>query len=98
MAPHNPQQNGVAERNNKTIVGVAPTMLHDQGLPLHLWFEACNTVVYLQKRSPHHILGMKTQEEAFSRKRPDVSHFRIFGSLLYWHVKKDARKKLEPTT
>ena len=41
IAPHNPQQNGVAERNNKTIVGAAQAMLHDQGLPMHLWAEAC---------------------------------------------------------
>ena len=33
IAPHNPQQNGVAERNNRTIVGVARAMLHDQDLP-----------------------------------------------------------------
>ena len=79
-------------------MGVAQAMLHDQGLPLHLWAEACNTSVYLQNRSPHHILGMKTPEEAFSEKRPNVSHFRIFGSLVYCHVTKDARKKLEPTT
>ena len=36
MAPHNPQQNGMVNRKNKTIVGVARVMLHDQGLPLHL--------------------------------------------------------------
>ena len=36
IAPHNPQQNGVAERKNRTIVGAARAMLHDQGLPLHL--------------------------------------------------------------
>ena len=47
IAPHNPQQNGVAERKNRTIVGAAWAMLHDQGLPLHLWAEACNTVVYV---------------------------------------------------
>eukprot|EP00253_Pinus_taeda_P032069 PITA_32069 len=40
IAPHNPQQNGVAERKNRTIVGAARAMLHDQGLPLHLWAEA----------------------------------------------------------
>ena len=45
--PHNPQQNGVAERKNKTIVGATQEMLHDQGLPLHLWAKACNTTVYL---------------------------------------------------
>eukprot|EP00253_Pinus_taeda_P021914 PITA_21914 len=66
MAPHNQQQNGVVERKNRTIVGAAQEMLHDQGLPLHLWAEACNTAVYLQNRSPHHILGMKTPEEVFS--------------------------------
>ena len=41
---------------------------------------------------------MKTPEEAFSGKRPDVGHFRIFGSSVYFHVTKDERKKLEPTT
>jgi len=56
-----------------------------------LWAEACNTMVYLQNRSPHRILGMKTPEEVFSSKRPDVGHFRIFGSSVYCHVTKDAR-------
>ena len=40
---------------------------------------------------------MKTPMEAFSRKRLDVSHFRIFGSSVHCHVTKDARKKLDPT-
>jgi transposase InsO family protein len=44
--PYNPQQNGVAKRNNRAIVGVARSMLHDQGLPLFLWAEACYTTVY----------------------------------------------------
>ena len=44
---HNPQQNGVEERKSMSIIGVAQAMLHDQGLPLHLWAEACNTTVYL---------------------------------------------------
>ena len=90
MTPHDPQQNGVAKRKNRLIVGVARVMLHDQSLPLHLWAEACNTIVYLQNRSPNRILGMKTPMEAFSGKRLDVSHFRIFGSLAYCHVTKDA--------
>jgi len=65
-------------------------MLHDQALPLHFWVEACNTTMYLQNRSLHHILGMKTREEAFSGKRPDMGHFRIFRSSVYCHVTKDA--------
>ena len=71
-------------------------MLHDRGLPMHLWAEACNTAVYLQNRCPHRVLGMSTPEEAFTSKKPDVSHFKIFGSLFYVHVTKNAMKKLEP--
>lgn len=47
VVTHNPQQNGVAERKNKMIVGATREMLHDQGLPMHLWAEACNTTVYV---------------------------------------------------
>jgi transposase InsO family protein len=47
IPPHNPQQNGVTERKNRMIVGVVRVMLHDQGLPMHLWVEACNTTVYV---------------------------------------------------
>jgi hypothetical protein len=97
IAPHNPQQNGVAERKNRRIVGAARAMLHDQGLPMHLWAEACNTGVYVQNRCPHRILGMSTPEEAFTGKKPDVSHFEIFGSSIYVHVTKDSRKKMEST-
>jgi len=95
---HNPQQNEVAERKNRSIMGVARVMLHDQILPIHLWAEACNTIVYLQNRSPHHILGMKTPMEAFSRKQPYVSHFYIFGLPVFYHVTKDAQNKLDTTT
>jgi hypothetical protein len=42
--PYNPQQNGVAERKNRAIVGATRAMLHDQRLPLFLWAEACVTL------------------------------------------------------
>ena len=51
----------------------------------------------MQNSCPHKILGMSTPEEAYSGKTPDISHLRIFGSTVYMHVTKDARKKLEPT-
>jgi transposase InsO family protein len=47
IVPHNPQQNRVVERKNRMIMGVARAMLHDQDLPMHLWEEACNTIVYV---------------------------------------------------
>jgi len=73
-------------------------MLHDQGLPLHLWVEACNIAVYVWNRSAYRILESKTPEEDYSDKRPNVGHFKIFGSLVYFHVTKDAQKKLEATS
>ena len=45
--PHTPQQNGVAERKNRTMVGAAKAMLFDQGLPLFLWVDAYRTAVYI---------------------------------------------------
>ena len=78
-------------------MGVARAMLHDQGLPMHLWAEACNTTVYVQNRCPHRVLGMSTPKEEFSGKKHDISHLKIFGSLVYIHVTKDVRKRLELT-
>jgi hypothetical protein len=93
--PYNPQQNGVAERKNRAIVEAARAMLHDQGLPLFLWAEACYTAVYLQNRSPHRAVGSMTPKEAFSGKKPEVGHFRIFGSITYSYVPSEKRTKLE---
>ena len=95
--PYYPQQNGVAERKNRSIAGVAKAMLHDEGLPLFLWAKTWNTVVYLQNRSPHCALGNVTLEQAFSGKKPDVGRFRIFGCLTYSYVPNVNRTKLEPT-
>ena len=78
-------------------MGAARAMLHDRGLPLHLWAKAYNTSVFVQNHSPGWILGISTPEEAFSSKKPTVSYFKIFGSYVYFHVTKDSRKKLEPT-
>ena len=60
-----PEQNGVAERKNRTILEVAHAMLWDQGLPKFLWGEVVNIVVYVQNRCPHSALDSKTPEELF---------------------------------
>ena len=51
IVPYNPQQNGVAERKNKTICEAAKAMITDLDLPLSLWAEAACTAVYIQNRS-----------------------------------------------
>ena len=95
--PYTTEQNGVAERKNRSIVGATLVTLHDQSLPFFLWAEACSTAVYLQNRSPHHAVGNMTPKECFSRKKPEVGHFHIFGSMNYSHVPSEKRTKLEPT-
>jgi len=64
--PYTPEQNGVAERKNRTIMEAVRAMLHDQSLPKFLWAEAANTTVYVQNRCPHQALGSKTPEEKFT--------------------------------
>ena len=97
-APYSPEYNGAAERKNRSIMGAAQVMLHDQILPLHLWVETYNTTVYLQNMSPHQILGMITLKVDFLERKLNVSHFMIFGAFAYCHVSKESRKKLESTT
>lgn len=72
-------------------------MLHDQDMPHYLWEKACSTIVYIQNRVPHKVLGKITPKEYFMGKKPDVSRFRIFQSLLYYHIKGATCSKLDQT-
>ena len=57
----NPQQNGVVERKNRTIMEPARAMLHDQDLPMHIWEEVARTAMYVQNLTPHRVLDNKTR-------------------------------------
>ena len=70
-------------------------MLHDQGLPNYLWGEATNIIVYVQNRCPHQALDLKTLNEVFIGKKPHVSHFKIFGCPVNFHVPKQKRNMLD---
>jgi hypothetical protein len=95
--PHNPQQNGVAERKNRSIEETVKSLLNDQGLSMFLWGEAAMTTIYVQNRSPHRMLKDMTPEESFSGKKPNVENLRVFGCPVYSHIPKDKRNKLEPS-
>ncbi|GKA68390.1 ribonuclease H-like domain-containing protein [Tanacetum coccineum] len=74
-----PQQNGVAERKNRTLIEAARTMLADLKLPTTFWAEAVNTACYVQNRvlviKPHN----KTPYELFLGRKPALSFMRPFG-------------------
>ncbi|TQD81825.1 hypothetical protein C1H46_032578 [Malus baccata] len=57
---YTPQQNGVVERKNRTVVEMAKTMLHDRGMPYVLWAEAVHTAVYILNRCPTKARGNTT--------------------------------------
>ena len=90
-----PQQNGVAERMNQTLLARARCMLSNAGLARRFWSEAVATACYLINRSPHTGIGCKTPFEVWSRKAADYSDLRVFGCVAYYHVDDG---KLEPTT
>jgi IS30 family transposase len=93
--PYTPQQNGCAERSNRTITEMARTLLLAKNLPL-LWAEAVNTVVYtLNQTGPSRIEG-KTPLELFVGKSRHLDKFHVFGTSCYVHVPKDKRKKWDP--
>ena len=75
----------------------ARAMLHDQDFPMHLWAKAARTMVYVQNCTPHRVLKNKTPEEVFSGKKLEVNHLRIFGCLVYIHIPKEKRTKLDPS-
>ncbi|GJR86154.1 retrovirus-related pol polyprotein from transposon TNT 1-94 [Tanacetum coccineum] len=81
--PRTPQQNGVVERRNRTLMEAARTMLIFAKAPMFLWTEAIATACYTLNRSLIHTLHGKTYYELLKGKKPEVNYFRVFGSLCY---------------
>jgi hypothetical protein len=94
-APYSPQQNGVKERANKTIMECARSMILARRLKHEFWGEAVNTVVYIKKRCPTEVFDSKTPQEAWNGKKPDVSHLRVFSYKAFAHIPDKKRTKLE---
>ena len=91
--PKTPQQNGVAEKMNRTLVESVRSILVDAHLPHKFWAKALSTAVHLRNRSPTKAVEDKTPYEAWSGDRPNVKHLRVFmkhlqvfGCIAYTHV------------
>jgi hypothetical protein len=92
--PYTPQQNGKAERLNRTLLERARSMLAESGLPRSLWGEAIRTANYLRNRAP--VKGKPlTPWELFVGRKPDVSHLRVWGAKAFVHIPSQLRRKLD---
>lgn len=94
---YSPEQNGAAERLNRTLMEKVRSMLAASKLPKNLWAEALATANYVRNRSP--VSGKDlTPWELFFGTKPNVSHLRTFGARAYAHIPKQLRTKLESTS
>lgn len=91
--PYTPQQNGLAERMNRTLVERARCMISNTDLQKPIWAEAIATAAYIVNRSPTKSLQWKTPFEMWTGRKPELSHMRIFGSEAMTHIPKEKRHK-----
>ncbi|GKB10788.1 retrovirus-related pol polyprotein from transposon TNT 1-94 [Tanacetum coccineum] len=91
-----PQQNGVVERRNRTLVEAARTMLIFSKLPGFLWAEAVATTCFTQNRSIIHTRYNKTPYELLRGRKPNIAYFHVFGSLCYPTNDRDDLGKMKP--
>jgi transposase InsO family protein len=95
-----PQQNGKAERANRTILEAITAALAESGLPGSFWGEALASFIHVWNRLPSSSTASKSRQttpyELWYNKKPDLSHLRVWGCRAYVHIQRDKRTKLEP--
>ena len=95
---YTPEQNGVAERANRTIIASVRAMLQARNLETRFWAEATATAVYVKNRSPHVSVPGKTPYEVWTGRKPNLKHLRVFGCDAYAMTPKALRSKLNPNS
>ena len=94
--PYSPQQNGVAERMNRTLMNHTRSILISQKVEKKFWAEALSTVVYIRNRVTAQSLGPNlTPHHLWNDQAPNISHLRIFGSKCWYVLPKTKIKKLD---
>ncbi len=93
--PYTPEQNGAAERENRTLMEAARSMLQAKQFPNKLWAEAVNTAAYVLNRTGPTKVEDKTPYELWKGKKATSEHLRIFGTECFVHVPSQRRQKLD---
>ena len=93
--PNSPDQNGVAERRNRTLLDMVWSMLSSSNLPKSLWTEALNIAVYILNRVPTKVVP-KTPFELWKGWKPSLRHMRVWGcpsEVRIYNIRKEAGPK-----
>lgn len=94
--PYTPEQNGCAEREMRTIVESARTMLQAKQIEKKFWAEATNLAVHVLNRAGTSTVENKSPYELWYGKEARLDHLRAFGSEVFIHIPKERRQKLDP--
>ena len=94
-APYTPQQNGVSERKNRTIMEMARCLMFKKNLPREYWAETAHTAVFLLNRLPTKAVAEKTPYEAWYGFKPSLKNLKVFGCLCFVYVPQIKRDKLD---
>ncbi|KAG9442378.1 hypothetical protein H6P81_018232 [Aristolochia fimbriata] len=95
--PYTPQQKGIAERRNRTLLKMVRCMLNHSMLGTQFWVEALDTATYILNRVLYKTTKT-TPYELWTSRSPDLSHLRVWGSGAHVKVPDQNRGKLDPKT
>ena len=94
-APITPQQNGIAERKNRTLQEMARVMLSSKNLSKKFWAEALNTACHIGNRVYLRTGSTMTPYEILNHKKPTLKYFHVFGCICYVLNDRDYRSKFD---
>nr|GEV11323.1 zinc finger, CCHC-type [Tanacetum cinerariifolium] len=94
-APYSPQQNGIVERRNRSIMSTTRSMLKAMNMLQIFWAEAIRHAVYVLNRVSTKALKDSTPYEALKDRKPNMRYLRVFGCKAYAKVTKPHLKKLD---
>ncbi|GKV41705.1 hypothetical protein SLEP1_g49203 [Rubroshorea leprosula] len=95
MVNGSPQQNGMVEWKNRTILNMVRSMLKSKNMPKEFGIEAVACAVFLSNLSPSRSVQGMTLQEAWSGQKPNVSRLCVFGSIAFIHVPNEKRSNLD---
>ena len=94
-APYSPQQNGVVERRNRTLMEMTRSILKHMNVPNYLWGEGVRHSTYLINRVGTKVLEALTPYEALKGRKPNIGHLKVFGCIGYAKAETPHLRKLD---